>query len=997
MDTAWDARLYLLGEFRLARGERSARLATRKAASLLAFLALHPGTCSREQLATLLWGDFPDVEARRSLRTALSGLRSALGDDAIIAGREWVQLNPAFRLWTDAVAFRAEAGRFLSAPDVELPARCVDLYGGDLLPDFDHEWILPERERLRSSFLDVLLRVTQEYRARAAYADAIGSAGRVLALEPSNERAHQHLMFCHMARGDRSAALLQFEACRRALADDLGVEPLPETIRLYQWIAGRPEHEAAPEARIGNLPVPVNSFVGRRRELGDCLGLLRRPDVRLLTVTGAGGSGKTRLAIEAAGAVAGDYAHGVFFVDLAALRQADLLPSAIARPLGAQPAAKQSLSDAVLDFLREKQMLLLLDNFEQIIEAAPLLRQLLQVAPRLKLMVTSRAALRLTGEQEYPILPLAIPDLHRLPDLPVLSQYDAVALFIARSQAVRPDFAVTSANAPAVAEICVRLDGLPLAIELAAARSRVLSPQAMLGQLEHRLHLLVGGARDLPARHRTLRAAINWSYALLTPGERRLFRQVAVFAGGWTLDAAQAVCGAPASPNLGGQEAILNSLDALVQNSLVRRLDDEAGSVRFSLLETIREYALERLEESGEAAAARAAHARFFLAFAEDAALELCGPEQKTWLDTMEDEHDNVREVLQWSTDRGDAETGLRLAAALAELWARRGHQQEALRWSTALLALPPQAPSLLRARALTFAAGAAAMVGATERAAALSAEAVSMCRAIGDSVALAYALLWRSDHEPKKTRRAMQEEGLALFRQANDRRGAAMALMDLTSFVLLEDVDVPSARALNREALDLARATGDKRLVAGALIMAARLQINRDEWRRILDEARSLAEDIGDRAMLSGVLVWKSRSQNRVQAGVLMTPQSARDGIVMMQEAISIQRALGHRSTVARLQCWLGEMLCLSGELDAAEAAIAQGMALSKECSDRFAEVEGYLKLGLLAYLRADYAASRRASLQAIRLTDQGSSTTWAYRFSVEGLAHCAVAIGDW
>jgi tetratricopeptide (TPR) repeat protein len=426
-------------------------------------------------------------------------------------------------------------------------------------------------------------------------------------------------------------------------------------------------------------------------------------------------------------------------------------------------------------------------------------------------------------------------------------------------------------------------------------------------------------------------------------------------------------------------------------------LDDGGSHLRFSLLETIREYALERLEESGEAEAARAAHARFFLAFAEEAAPELCGPEQKTWLDTMEGEHDNLREALQWSTGRGDAETGLRLATALAELWARRGHQQEALRWYTALLALPPQAPSLLRARALTSAASGAGMLGETERAAALSAEAVSMCREVGDNVALAHALLWRSDHEPKKARRAMQEEGLALFCQANDRRGTAMALMDLTSFVLLEDVDVPKARALNREALDLARATGDKRLIAGALIMSARLEVNRDEWRRILDEAGSLAEDIGDRAMLAGVLVWRSRSQNRVQAGVLMTPQSARDGIVMMQEAIAIQRDLGHRSTVARLQCWLGEMLCLAGDLNAAEAAITQGMALSRECSDRFAEVEGYLKLALLAYLRADYAAARRASLQAIRLTAQGSSTTWAYRFAVEGLAHCAVAIGDW
>jgi predicted ATPase/DNA-binding SARP family transcriptional activator len=988
MDTRRAWRLNLLGDFTLLPGETPVPLSTRKAASLLAFLALHPGKHSREQLATLLWGDYADSAARRSLRTALSELRAVLGDEAIIAGRQDVQLNPAFPLWADAVAFQTQAGRFLVAPDADVDASFVDLYRGDLLPDFDHEWILPERERLRTLLLDVLLLLAQEHRSRAAYEQAILVAGRALVLDPSNERAHQHLMFCHMARGDRSAALQQYETCRRALQDDLGVEPLPETLRLYQWITGEPEHLAAKEARISNLPVPLTSFVGRTHELAGCLAQLRRPDVRLLTLTGAGGSGKTRLALEAASAVTAEYPHGVFFIDLAALRQADLLPSAIARPIGVQPAQKQSLSDALLDFLRQKKMLLLLDNFEQIIEAAPLLMQLLTIAPRLKLLVTSRAALRLTAEQEYPIQPLATPDLRRLPDLAALSQYDAVALFIARSQAVRPDFQVTNANAPAVAEVCVRLDGLPLAIELAAARGRLLSPQAMLVQLDHRLDLLTGGARDLPARHRTLRAAIDWSYALLSPEEQRLFRQMAVFAGGWTLESAGAVSGGD----------VLNGLNALGENSLLRRLEQADGSMRFALLATMREYGLQRLQESGEAEAVRGAHARFFLAWAEDAAPKLCGPDQKQWLDTMETEHNNLRAVLQWAIDTGNAQTGLRLAIALADMWDRRGRQQEALRWYTALLALPAaQGLSLLRSRVLTLVAGAASALGQIEQAAGLSAQALDLCRHLGDKVALAHALLRRAGHESKATRRAMQEESLALFRQANDRRGMALALMDLTSFVLLEDVDVPAARATNCEALELARATGDKRLIAGNLIMMARLERKKDDRERWLDEARSLAEDIGDRTMLSNVLIWKSRTLNMVQSGILMMSQSVRDGIGMMQEAISIVRDLGHRSAVARLQCWLGEMLCLAGDLDAAEAAIAQGMALSKECSDRFAETEAYLMLGLLAYLRSDYAASRRARLQAIRLTAQGGSTTWAYRWAVEGLAHCAVAVGDW
>ena len=393
------------------------------------------------------------------------------------------------------------------------------------------------------------------------------------------------------------------------------------------------------EARINNLPAQPTPLIGRERELGEVGDLLRTEGVRVLTLTGAGGIGKTRLGLQLGAELLDEFEDGVFFVALAPITDPALVPSAIAEALGVVEAADQPLEEALKDYLRTKELLVLLDNFEQVLGGAPLVGKLLSACPRLKVLATSRSVLRVYGEQEYPVPPLELPSPGRLPAIDKLSQYEALRLFIERAKAARPQFSVTDENAPAVAEICARLDGLPLAIELAAARIKLLTPAAMLERLGSRLKLLGGGARDLPERQRTLRGTIEWSFALLEEGEQVLFGRLAVFSGGRTLEAIEAVCEAEGDLPMDALEGVSSLLD----KSLLRQEEGPGGEPRFVMLETIHEYAREKLQASGEAEEVRRLHAEYFLAVAEEAEQGLWESEQGGWLDRLEAEHDNMR------------------------------------------------------------------------------------------------------------------------------------------------------------------------------------------------------------------------------------------------------------------------------------------------------------------------------------------------------------------
>ncbi len=418
-----------------------------------------------------------------------------------------------------------------------------------------------------------------------------------------------------------------------------------------------------------NLPSQPTALIGREQEAATVQHLLQREEVRLLTLTGPGGSGKTRLGLQVAAELSDGFADGVYFVNLAPLSDPEFVVPTIAQALALKATGSQPFLDLLKASLREKQLLLLLDNFEQVVSAAIQVAELLDSCPELKVVVTSRMALHLRGEQEFTVSPLAVPDPHHLPDLVTLSQYEAVALFILRAQSLKPDFHMNHANAPTIAEICARLDGLPLAIELAAARSKVLPPQALLARLGQRLALLTGGARDAPARQQTLRDTIKWSYDLLETEEQRLFRWLSVFAGGSTLEAMETV-----GHGTGHEEInVLNRVASLIDKSLVQQRDQEAGEPRFTMLETVREYGLERLSESREAGVSQRAHALYYLALAQEAEPHLKGPQQVLWWRRLEQEQENLRAALVWLIKQEEGELALRLSGALWRFWRIRG------------------------------------------------------------------------------------------------------------------------------------------------------------------------------------------------------------------------------------------------------------------------------------------------------------------------------------
>ena len=572
------------------------------------------------------------------------------------------------------------------------------------------------------------------------------------------------------------------------------------------------EIRSLPQSR---LPAPLTPLVGREQEIAAVCALLWRPEVRLVTLTGTGGVGKTRLALGVAAAVNADFADGICLVALAPLIDPGLVLSTIAQALGVQEQGSRPLLEGLQDHLREKQLLLLLDNFEQVVSAAPVVAELLVAAPRLRVLVTSRTSLHLSGEHEFVVPPLALPDLRNLPPPDRLLQYGAIRLFVARAQAAHSAFVMTGENATAIAAICQQVDGLPLAIELAAGRSKLFAPQALLSRLRNRLKLLVGGAQDLPLRQQTLRGTIAWSYDLLGQDEKALFRRLAVFVGGCTLEAAEAVCTAQGDLLID----VLEAVAALVDKSLLRQETQADGQPRLLMLETIREYALERLAASGEAEAVQRQHAIFFLRFSEEAEPKIRGAEHFLWRTRLEVEHDNLRAALRWTLESQEAEMGMQLAFSLVGFWRASNQDREGRNWCEQVLAQPgTSARTAARAMAL-LAAGAMTMFqGDLPQAQLLLEESIAIGREVGRAAkrtlalaltVLAYGALLQGN---LGAARELAEEGVRLFREVGEAWGTALALNHLGR-ATLELGDPVAARPLLEESAALFRAGNMQRL----------------------------------------------------------------------------------------------------------------------------------------------------------------------------------------
>jgi predicted ATPase/class 3 adenylate cyclase len=709
---------------------------------------------------------------------------------------------------------------------------------------------------------------------------------------------------------------------------DLGehvLKDLRQPKRLYQLVVAGLPADFPPPRSLGsapnNLPVQLTSFIGRAKERDEVRQLLA--EARLVTLTGPGGSGKTRLALQVASEMLASFPGGVFFVPLAPISDARLVASAIAQALGLPEAAGRSRLDSLKDHLHDKSLLLLLDNFEQVIAAAPLAAELLAVSSGLSILATSREGLRLSGERVYPVPPLGLPDLARLPAPESLAQCAAVDLFIQRARSVKPDFRLTPATARAVAEICVRLEGLPLAIELAAARINLLPAPALLARLGNRLSFLTGGARDLPARQQTLRNAIAWSYDLLDEPERRLFRRLAAFVGGCTFEAAEAVAGG------GSAGSALDSLGSLVDKSLLRQVEGAGGEPRFAMLEVLREFGLEELAAHGEREAVRRRHAAFYLALLERAEPGADGAEQAQWMERLEQEHDNLRAALEWAqATEGAGETSLRLADRLGRFWEARGHFSEGReRLAAVLQTEAAQGRTAARARLLARAGELAYRQSDYPATIAFAGASLAICRELGDLPGSASALIKLGNAATEvgdyAAASGFLEEALAIWRELDDRPGTARALISL-GWAALRSGDYALANARLEEALGLSQELGDTRSIGFELSGLGEVALRQGRLERaaqLLEASLDLRRQLGNKwgmGVSLGTLGWVAMRQGDWQSAV------ARLG-----ESLDVRREIGDQGGSAWCLERLAEIARARGQAEKAARLFGAAAAL--------------------------------------------------------------------
>jgi predicted ATPase/DNA-binding SARP family transcriptional activator/Tfp pilus assembly protein PilF len=958
--------LSLLGPLAITLDNRPfSALRIRPALALFIYLACRPERHRREHLMTLLWPDWSPASAQQNLRQNLYVLRQTLPEvvspnggqvPLILADRYGLQLNPDAAITVDAHYFAS----LIKRPTSEALVEAVGIYRGDFLADFYlpdsnpfEEWAAAQREAYRRLALEALERLANDAHERGDHRAAEGFARRQIEFDNLREGAHRQLMLALVYSGQRAAALTHHEVYRRVLREELAVEPSAEIRALVERITSGDEQPflpaysspSTPKPRH-NLPLQLSSFIGREREIIEVRELLENS--RLVTLTGAGGSGKTRLALEAAAGLLEAFTDGVRFVDLAPLSNPSLLASTVASALGVVEDKERPLLEAIVDFLRGRQVLLLFDNCEHLVAAvARVVDTLLRQVPELTILATSREPLGISGEVVWLAPTLSLPPPGEQPTVNNLARYDAIRLFIDRATIALPAFTLNEDNAVAVTQVCRRLDGIPLAIELAAARVKLFRTEQIADRLVDRYRLLTGGSRVAPERHQTLRALIDWSYELLSAAEQRLLRRLSVFAGGFTLEAVQGICDEAGE---GDKDDVFESLMLLVNKSLVVADRMPGQEARYDLHETIRQYGLAKLVKEGAEQQLRRRHASYFCRLAEEAEPRLYSGEQMAWLDHLQAEYDNLRAALDWSlTGRSvDVEIGPRLAAALAYYWEIRGHGLEGGRWLEAALgkigdaAVPLQA--LLYLRAGNFWVG------------------------------------WENDKATPYARKS-----LALYRQLRDDKGIAWA-MRLQGSCFIYKNDFEQAVSFLEQSLKLAEELDDKALITWVYHLLGWIAIKRGDYFE--------TANLGEKYLVLACETGDGRAQ--VHSYFLLGETAARQGEFARAEAL-----YSHALIIARnLKDGIAASRTLNqlGEAARRQKKYAQAEAHYRESLASFRDTQGWdtfavplSNLGHVAVRRGDPGRAADYFRESIDSDEELNAAPW----NIWGMGVVAAARG--
>ena len=949
-------RLYFLGPPRIEKDSIAVEISRRKAIALVAYLAVSGSSHSRDVLATLLWPEYDQTRARAALRRDLSLLNKAFSKGWFEAEREKIGLKGRQGLWLDVDQFRKYLSEWRThghgmgeiCPECLKPlTEAVGLYRGDFLSGFSlkdslnfDDWQFFQTEDLRAQVIGVLERLVQWHSDKGESNTAIGHARRWVEIDRANEEAHRYLIELYTETGRHAAALRQYKECVKTLERELGQPPQKETVLLFESIKKKGEKDtiSSPKAMDTssktNLPRQLTSFIGREHEIAEIKRLLST--ALLLTLTGSGGCGKTRLALEVVEGLVEEYEDGIWLVELASLTDPNHLPQEVAGALKVQEQPGRPLTDTLADFLRSKRILLVLDNCEHLIQTcATVVETLLRSCPNLEILATSREGLGISGELTYHIPSLSLPDPKSFKSMEAseMMQYEAVCLFVERAIFSQPAFEITDRNSLTVAQICRRLDGIPLAIELAAARVKMLEVEEITTRLNDRFQLLTGGSRTSLPRQQTLRATIDWSYNLLNEVERILFNRLSVFMGGWTLEAVEQICSG------GGIEEydILDLLTNLVDKSLVVT-EGQGRKKRYGLLETVRQYAREKLLESGEGEGLRDRHLDWFLGFAERAETELSDAEQVLWFDLVETELDNIRAALEWSRGGGKTEMVLRLAGALGGFWKGHGYYNEGREWLEEALAKGSGVSDPVRAKALYGAASMAWSQSDWERATELSEESLILCREMGDKKGITVSLhiLGVVAWEKGNRERAVEliEESSALRREIGDKRSIASSLIVLGRLAGLQG-NYKRATILCEESLNLSRELGNNGGIGASLFNLGLVALSKKDYRRaapLFEKSIALFQEIGNKGYIANLL---QRFGYLAVAGEQFERGARLFGAVeILRESISFPvfsfEQEDYDRSVAAARAQLAE--------DAFAAAWAEGRAMSMEEAVEFA-----------------------------------------------------------